>query len=104
MIDPFSSERKILEKGCGVYFLFDGDELVYIGKTTKFELRLSSHMLKKVFDSYVFVKVPLHILHEEEKKHIMHYKPKYNTEWNRAERVRLGKIKAREKREKYNAI
>jgi len=41
----------------GVYFLFNGDVLVYIGQSTTIESRVKQHTVDKVFDSYSFLVV-----------------------------------------------
>lgn len=76
------------KKYIGIYFLMNGDELVYIGKTTKLADRLTSHngdtMNKKEFDSIFFLPIEknweLDVL---ERCYIEMYKPKYNKamEW-----------------------
>jgi len=65
----------------GVYFLFDGVDLVYIGQTIRGMDRLNDHLNdeRKIFDSYSFVKCS----HQQEAKElekelIIRYKPPLN--------------------------
>jgi len=72
----------------GIYFLFDEEELVYIGSTTKGLYRISQHRFKKKYSHYLFEEI---IFNSEmtdadknnkllsiESKLIMFYRPKYN--------------------------
>ena len=67
----------------GIYFLMDGLELVYIGKTTKLAGRITSHkgeiVNQKQFDSLFFLPLEnnweMNVL---ETIYIDIYKPKYN--------------------------
>ena len=61
-----------------VYFLFDGDELVYIGQTRQFlGARLQEHR-GRVFNRVYFVRVKSGFLDEVEMFYIKLYQPKYN--------------------------
>jgi len=73
------AKENILSLGdrSGVYFLFHGEELVYVGKTTKGIKRIFQHD-NKIFDGYYFQDVDLGILSLTEKELITKYKPKYN--------------------------
>ena len=61
-----------------IYFLFDKDKVVYIGKSIRGQRRIREHADKK-FDSYNFVEVEKERLDKVEKEMIMRYKPKYNS-------------------------
>lgn len=62
-----------------IYFLFDKDEVVYIGQSTSFTSRLSGHLsTDKVFDSYSVFSVEHAKMHILEAFLIMFYRPKYN--------------------------
>ena len=63
----------------GVYFLFDGDDLVYIGKSIECRARIESHKKTKKFDSYHILQMQESEIDEAEKKYISKYKPRYNT-------------------------
>jgi predicted GIY-YIG superfamily endonuclease len=81
IIDAFSApEEFILKKIACVYFLLQGDEIVYIGQTVDIHNRISVHTRKK---NKKFNKV---LYHEVKKKNLLivenylikKYKPKYN--------------------------
>jgi len=82
-IDILCSASIKLEGHCsGVYFLFDGNELVYIGKGWNCFLRVAEHTRKdsnKIFTSWNYV----HIDDKNEygmleRELIKSYKPRYN--------------------------
>ena len=63
----------------GIYLLFDGDVLVYIGQTTKLAQRLYTHWKgAKVWDSYSFYVVDPARLVPVESRLIHNLMPKYN--------------------------
>lgn len=64
----------------GIYFLCEGDEVVYIGKAVNIANRIESHRSegKKKFDAAYFVVVPLDILDVTEMALIKRLRPKYN--------------------------
>jgi hypothetical protein len=72
----------------GIYFLMDGEELVYIGSTTKGEHRIGQHRFKKQFTHYLFqeIKFENSLMDAEkieqllflESRLISFYRPKYN--------------------------
>jgi predicted GIY-YIG superfamily endonuclease len=68
---------------CGVYFLFDGDDLVYIGKSVDVHGRVRTHCQEgcKRFDRWAFVPVAEAELVGAEKALILEHKPKYNIEF-----------------------
>ena len=51
---PRIQNRKIIS---GVYFLFDKDELVYVGCSNDIFKRIIQHEGKKVFDSYSYIEL-----------------------------------------------
>lgn len=61
----------------GVYFLLDGNELVYIGSTTDFPRRIIAHNDKR-FDRIRFIKCSNFKIYE--KRLMRYFKPKYNTQ------------------------
>ncbi len=82
-IEKLKKTSKTLEGNLsGIYFLFDSNELVYIGKSWNCLLRIAEHTKKdsdKVFTSWEY----LHIESEKEysvleKELIKKYAPKYN--------------------------
>lgn len=65
---------------CGVYFLFQNNEIVYIGSSMNIETRLQTHKNenKKIFESYSFIEFPVEQILEKELEYFLLYKPKYN--------------------------
>jgi len=85
------SENQILErkytfqKSPGIYFLIDGDEIVYIGKSDHVPARLKNHVyprrrgsMKKDFNKVAFVRYPESKLDEPEMMYIKEFQPKHN--------------------------
>ena len=62
----------------GVYFLFNGERLVYIGRTTHGLARIHKHKRDKTFDSYTFLEVPRVYLGDVETLFIQLYGPELN--------------------------
>jgi hypothetical protein len=46
-------------KFCGIYFLFQDGELQYVGESSQVHKRIQSHVGRKVFDSFTWVKAPV---------------------------------------------
>ena len=65
----------------GVYFLFKGDEIVYIGKSINIIGRVMSHTKDKDFDTWCYI--PIDELEQGpiEEMAIQRYKPKYNKQY-----------------------
>lgn len=64
-------------KVCGVYFIFDGDEIVYVGKSVNIFVRVNSHRFK--WDSFSFIEVKEGRTQLDlEHKYIMQLRPKHN--------------------------
>ena len=62
-----------------IYFLIDGDEVVYIGKSLKLHTRIRAHKCDvKVFDSVFAFPVKTSEASKIEEKYIRAYQPKYN--------------------------
>ena len=64
----------------GIYYLIDGDEIVYIGQGANVWGRIGAHVAenKKVFDRFFFVFVPTEDLDDFETEEIIKYNPRYN--------------------------
>lgn len=62
-----------------VYYLWDGDDIVYIGQTTVLSYRIKQHLIDKVFDSFTFIRCELDKINEIEGDEIIRIKPKYNS-------------------------
>ena len=83
--DPQLSMKRIRENkqtrpycGPAVYFLFNGDELVYVGKTVNLLHRIGSHFGRKDFDSFSFLICDEINLGRLERAAIMQYRPRLN--------------------------
>ena len=71
--------QKVVKFKPRVYFLFDGDEIVYVGSTTQFESRILSHQRsKKVFDKFAYLDCSLEQMEFIEYRYINKFNPKYN--------------------------
>lgn len=71
--------QKVIKFKPRVYFLFDGDEIVYVGSTTQFESRILSHQRsKKVFDKFSYIECSLEEMEFIEYRYINKFNPKYN--------------------------
>ena len=75
----------------GIYFLLQGEKLVYVGKTTKGFSRILQHENKK-FDRYTFFKCNKEDLDEIETKNIIYYKPIYNKNSYSFENITIGAV------------
>lgn len=66
---------------CGIYFLIDRGEIVYVGLSSNFHERQSNHRRSnKVWDSYYLVECPRGEMAELEKRYINAFMPKYNVD------------------------
>lgn len=66
-------------KKCGIYFLFLGKEIIYIGKTTDLASRLIRHDNQLMpYNSVRFIACTENKLHEYETRWIKRFKPKEN--------------------------
>lgn len=63
----------------GIYFLFDGDEIVYVGQSVDIMTRIGAHLRDKIFDSFNYIECGLRDLNNLEATYILELKPKYNT-------------------------
>jgi hypothetical protein len=62
----------------GVYFLLQGEEVIYVGQSTDIPSRVLSHRRTKDFDRYATMPVPRDWLSEVEAEYILHYQPELN--------------------------
>lgn len=69
---------------CGVYFLIDDLEIVYVGQSENVHDRLSAHirLKEKQFDSFHFVECHPALLNELEHSYIAALQPKHNIRMN----------------------
>jgi len=65
------------EKASGVYFLLDGDEVVYVGQAVNVYSRISQHTNKR-FDRYAFVPCAVDALDRLESLYIHCLRPRLN--------------------------
>ena len=65
--------------GPSIYFLFEGNEIVYIGRSRNAMRRIGAHLRDKYFDSYAVFTVGKSRLLDIEAAMIGLYRPKYNT-------------------------
>lgn len=72
-----SSRHKIVHQTC-IYFLYDEEELVYVGKSTRGICRVYEHVGLKQFTHYAFQYCDEEYMDELEQAYIAIYKPKYN--------------------------
>jgi len=77
-----------------VYFLYDGDEIVYIGQSKEVFGRIASHVRdgEKQFDSFAIIHVSAVELDAVEKANIEAYRPRYNSLCNFDKRQHLSYI------------
>ncbi len=61
-----------------VYFLLDGDDVVYVGQSVSLQTRIISHKKDKKFDRVVYISCDRERLDEVEGTFIRALKPKFN--------------------------
>lgn len=64
--------------GPGVYFLMDGDEVIYIGKSLNPFARIGAHVLEKEFDGVFVLPVEEKDLSDYGGALILHFRPRLN--------------------------
>ena len=69
------------QKSGGVYFLIDGDRVVYVGQSVNIYSRIPQHYNKK-FDKYAYVPCATHQLNVLESLYIHLLQPKFNYDEN----------------------
>lgn len=72
------NKAKFPYSGPAIYFLFCGDELVYIGQTVNLLNRVSSHFGRKDFDHFSYIVCARDDLNSLERSAIWKYQPKLN--------------------------
>lgn len=65
-----------------VYYLWDGDDVVYVGQSTALSHRIRQHLSSKLFDSFSFIRCSIDEMDELEGREIMRLNPKYNRQLN----------------------
>ena len=78
--DVYEIDLGIVNSPSGIYFLYDNDELVYIGETIQVLRRLQDHIYenKKNFSKAFFIKINKEKTLKIETELIRFFKPKYN--------------------------
>jgi len=74
------SVHSLTPKIPGVYFLFYGQEIVYVGQSTHVPERVATHVCerKMKFDRVTYLALPTSELFSEEARYISMFRPKYN--------------------------
>lgn len=80
LVDLVKQAEPIPENRGEIYFLLDGDEVVYVGQTVSGITRIQTHAKddKKVFDRYVMYECPDNLMNEAEAYFIVKFSPRYN--------------------------
>lgn len=79
-IDIYNGEYNLLSdfQLCGIYCLWLGDLLVYIGQSESIMERIFKHKYEKEFDGFTFFVCEKHELNEVEAQLILEHQPLYN--------------------------
>jgi hypothetical protein len=68
----------VRRKRCGVYFLVNDDEIVYVGQSINIHQRIGEHEKTKIFTTFTYVECSYEELNKIEARYIDMFKPKYN--------------------------
>jgi excisionase family DNA binding protein len=63
---------------CGIYFLINENDVVYIGQSVNIHSRIAQHKNSKTFDKFSYIECEKSELSHLEVKYIKKFKPKYN--------------------------
>jgi hypothetical protein len=80
-LDQLRGLRRVDDRdaGCGVYFLWKGPRLIYIGKTNGIGYRLTCHWREgKRFTHATIEDTPEQLAREFERPYVLAYKPRLN--------------------------
>lgn len=75
---------KLPDRLCGIYFLFEGHEIVYVGQSVNIINRVYTHIYErdkhkvKIFDRFTYILYPEKELFYREAEYIKSLSPKYN--------------------------
>lgn len=72
-------------RATGIYFLLDGNEVIYVGQSVHVWSRIASHGANKQFDRIAFVPCEADELDKLESFYIHALQPKANGRWNNGE-------------------
>jgi len=77
-----SAKQPISRSVCGVYFLIDQDEIVYVGQSLNAMSRIAVHLTDqtKVFDSYTIIECSPEELSDIEAHYILTWNPVFNSD------------------------
>ena len=76
--EEYKSWLKKQKQKIGIYFLYKGNEVVYVGQSVNIENRIQEHRGSKDFDSYNYVLCDRGELNEKEAYYILKHRPSYN--------------------------
>jgi hypothetical protein len=87
MDELFDADEILLQAGafrrvCGIYFLIQEDEIVYVGQSVTVHNRINQHVGVKEFDRFTYIRCKPEELDVLETKYILKFKPKYNFDSN----------------------
>lgn len=88
----------------GIYFLIKRNDVVYIGKTTKYPMRLKYHIHQKLdFDTVKFIECTKDNLAYYEKRWIERFKPAHNLAMKPKQKAYI-QLEEHSKGKKYGGI
>lgn len=73
-----AASRSMIEQICGVYFLLQDEEIVYVGQSTDFYARLLTHSKSLTFNRFSIIECPKSRLDDVELLYIQQFSPKFN--------------------------
>lgn len=77
--DVIRSQAIPIEQQCGIYFLLDGEEIVYVGQSVNILARVAGHLTgQMVFNAYAYLEFPVEELTLRESEYQSCFAPKYN--------------------------
>ncbi len=71
-------KRKLYETSCGVYFLFEGDEIIYIGQSHNIFRRLEEHQKRFFFSHFSYILTTEEDLIQLEVSYLNVFRPRLN--------------------------
>jgi len=71
-------EPVLLNIDSGIYFLFNSNELIYVGISTNIQKRIMTHRSDKDFNKATFISGDIKSFTKNESDYIYHFLPKYN--------------------------
>ncbi len=71
--------NKIPKQICGIYYLYNGEEIVYIGKSWNVYYRVGQHAMNCIdFDCWTYEQFDKESLTQAERDALLKHRPKYN--------------------------